>query len=173
MRKRLMLAVSIVGLFVLGQDVRAESPHRFGVGVNYWIMLDDVDVHNIDENGVSWLLTYQYKCAPLLKWELDLEMFPDGYQGIAGSTYAPETYLVLGSGIYGAVGVGILYTDGEFADTAFYALRAGIDLEVVPQFYLDLNVNYRSSDWSDLSVEKFKDIDADTVTLGAALRVEF
>ena len=117
-------------------------------------------------------MTYQFKPAALLKLEADLEVFPDGFQGIDGAAYAPEAYLVLGAAIYGAVGVGILHADGDFADDPFYALRAGLDLEIIPQFYLDLNVNYRFAEWAKPS-DMTKDIDADTMTLGAALRLAF
>ena len=171
MKKRWLLAVAIIGLFAWAQGVRAESAHRLGVGANYWTMLDDIDVGNIDKNGVSWLATYQYKPAALLKLEADLEVFPEGFQGIDGAAYAPEAYLILGSTIYGAVGVGILYADGDFADDPFYALRAGLDLEIIPQFHLDLNVNYRFTEWANAN-DMTKDINADTMTLGAALRFE-
>lgn len=172
MNSKWILAIAIAVLFVATQDVRAEAAHRLGVGVNYWRVLDDIDVDNIDENGASWLLTYQYRSSALVKFEADLEVFDKGYLGIDSTVYAPEAYLVLGGIIYGAVGVGVLYTDGDFADDPFYAFRAGLDLELIPQLYLDLNVNYRFSKWSSLSNEE-TDIDGDTMTLGAAVRFEF
>jgi opacity protein-like surface antigen len=164
MKMRWLLAVSIVGVFALAQGVRAESVQRFGVGVNYWRMMDDIDVHNIDNNGVSWLLTYQYKLSNMVKVEADLEVFPDGFPGFDDTTCAPEVYLVVGSTIYAAAGVGILYSDGDFANNPFFALRAGLDVEIIPRIYLDLNVNYRFADSADLS-------DPDTNI--AALRYEF
>ena len=172
MKKRWLLAVAIIGSFALAQGVRAESAHRFGIGANYWRMLDDIDVDNIHKNGVSWLVTYQYKPAALMKLEADLEMFPVGFEGIDSAVYAPEAYLVLGSGIYGAVGIGFLYADGDFAKDPFYALRAGLDLEIVPPLRLDVNVNYRFTKW-DNPQDMAQSIDANTMTLGAALRVEF
>jgi hypothetical protein len=172
MKKRWLLAVVILGLFALVPGVRAESDHRLGVGANYWTMLNNTDVDNIDKDGVSWLVTYQYKPAALLKLEADLEVFPKGFQGIDSAVYAPEAYLVLGSTIYGAVGVGILYTDSDFANDPFYALRAGLDLEILPQLYLDLNVNYRFVEWTN-SKAMARDINADTMTLGAAVRLAF
>jgi hypothetical protein len=171
-KKRWLLTAVIIGLFACVQNVRAESANRLGVGVNYWTMLDDIDVHNIDKNGFSWLATYQYKPAALLKVEADLEMFQKGFQGIDSAVYAPEAYLVLGSTIYGAAGVGILYADSSFAHDPFYALRAGLDLEILPQFYLDLNVNYRFTKWANTSAMA-ENINADTMLLGAALRFAF
>ena len=172
MKKRWLLAVGIIGLFVWVQGVNAESVHRLGVGANYWRMLDDIDAEDIDENGFSWLATYQYKAADLLKLEVDLEVFPERYQGIDDTAYAPQAYLVIGSTIYAAAGVGILYADGDFADDPFYSLRAGLDLEIIPQLYLDLNVNYRFLKTTNLS-DTAKDIDTDTLMLGAAIRIEF
>ena len=172
MNRRLLLAVAIIGSFTLAQGVRAESAHRLGIGANYWVMLDDIDVDKVEKNGISWLITYQYEAASILKLEADLEVFPDGFQGIEDTAYAPEFYLVVGSWIYGAAGIGLLYADGDFADDPFYALRAGVDLEIIPQFCLDVNVNYRFTEWGNAS-DVAADLSASTMTLGAALRVEF
>ena len=171
MKKRCLLAVAIIGVLALTQGVRAESNHRLGVGANYWTMLDDID-GSIDKDGFSLLATFQYKAATLLKFEADLEVFPDGFQGVDGTAYAPEAYLVLGSTIYGAAGVGVLYSDNDFADDPFYGLRAGLDLEIAQQFHLDLNVNYRFAKWSSPD-DMAKDVNADVLMLGAALRVDF
>ena len=171
MNKRWLLAVAIIGLFASAPGARAESTHRLGVGANYWTMLDDIDVDDIDKNGFSGLVTYQYKPAALLKLEADLEVFPEGFQGIDNVACAPEAYLVLGSVIYGAAGIGILYADGDFDSNPFYALRAGLDLEIIPRFHLDLNVNYRFAEATHLR-DVARDIDADTLMLGAALRLE-
>lgn len=169
MKKMLLLVVAVAGLSVIAQGVNAESGHRFGVGVNYWKMMHDIDADNFDKNGVSWVATYQYKPVALLRLEADLEVFPKGFQGSDKTAYSPGVYLVLGSGLYAAAGIGWLYADGDFADHPFYALRAGFDLEILPQIYLDLNVNYRTTAEVDLG-EAVKDIDLDTITLGAALR---
>jgi hypothetical protein len=61
------LAIMIVGLFVCAQSLRAESGQFIGVGANYWTALKNVDVHNIDKDGFSWLASYQYQPASLLK----------------------------------------------------------------------------------------------------------
>ena len=135
-------------------------------------MIDGIDVDNIDENGASWLFTYQRKVAARVRLEDDLEVFDKGFVGVDSTVFAPEACVVLGMAIYGAVGVGILYADGDFADDVFYALRAGLDLEIFPKFYLDLNLNYRFAEWSSLSDEE-RDIDGDTMTLGAALHFAF
>ena len=150
--------------------MRAESGLRLGVGVNYWKMLDDIEAEKIDEDGLSWLVTSQFELATLLKLEINLEIFTDDFQGIEGEALAPQVFVLLGSTIYGAAGVGILYADSEFADDPFYVLRAGLDLEIVPRLHLDLNVNYRFLEWVEAD-KLTEDIDADTMTLGVALRL--
>ena len=167
-----MLTLAIAGLLVIAQGIKAESAQRFGVGVNYWTMLDNVDVKNIDDKGLSWLVTYQYKPASLLKLEADLEVFPKGFQGIDDNAFAPEAYLILGSGLYAGVGAGILYAHGDFAQNPFYALRAGIDLNLFAKVYLDLNVIYRFQDWTALS-DMAHNVNSDSLMLGAAIRMEF
>lgn len=172
MKARFLAVIGLVGILAFAQGVQADAAYRLGVGATYWKMMDDIDVDDIDEDGFSWMVTYRYKPAALLGFQIDLEVFPDKFQGIDGETYAPAAYLVLGSTIYGAAGVGLLYADGEFDDTPFYSLRAGLDLEILPQVYLDINANYRFSDTTDLS-DVADDIDTDTLMLGAALRIEF
>ncbi len=51
------------------------------------------------------------------------------------------------------------------------ALRAGLDLEVLPAVYLDLNANYRFEQWGFDNITNH--ISTDTVTLGAIVRLEF
>ena len=172
MKTKLLLVVAIAGLVAMTQGLHAESAQRLGVGVNYWKMLDDIDVDNVDKDGFTWLVTYQYRPLALLKLEADIEVFPKRFQGIDSTAFAPEAYLILGSTIYGAVGIGILYANSEFAHDPFYALRAGLDLEVIPQLFLDLNVNYRASEIASMS-DVVDDIHGDTLTLGAAVRYQF
>lgn len=170
MRTRWIMVAAVIGVLAAVQGGRAAGDSRLGVGVNYWTTVDNIDVNDIDENGSSWLITYQLRLAALLRLETDLEIFPSDFEGIHGTVYAPQAYLVVGMGLYAALGAGILYNDGDFADEMFYALRAGIELEIIPELYLDLNANYRFADGSSLS-EIGHDIDGDTITLGAALRL--
>lgn len=172
MKKRMLLAVGIIGLAVSMQEGRAESENRFGVGANYWTVLDNIDAHNIDKNGFSGLVSYQRRLGALLALEGDVEIFPKNFQGITDTAYAPEAFVVLGSTIYGAAGAGILYADSKFANEPFYALRAGLNLEILPRIFLDLNVNYRFAKTTDLSATA-KDIDTNTLLAGAALRLGF
>lgn len=145
--------------------------HRIGGGAHYWQTVNDVDLDNVDEDGIAWLATYQYKWSDWVAVQTDLEFLPENYAGSDKTVLAPQAYLTVGSGLYGGVGVGILYSDGDFADKPFFALRAGVEMHVLPSLYLDINANYRFEEWE--SINQFEeDISEDTITLGAALRLE-
>ncbi len=143
----------------------AAAEHRLGGGVNYWVMLDDLDDTDFDDKGLSYLVSYQY-WAGLLGVELDVELLPDRFDETA---IAPQAYILFGKAIYGGAGIGIVHSDGSFADEPFFALKAGVNLELLPSTYVDISANYRFNDESDFD-DKNKDIDTDTVFLGAAFR---
>jgi opacity protein-like surface antigen len=166
-----VLAVLVVAAALTAPAARADVAHRIGVGAQYWMTIDDIETDNVDQNGFSYMITYQLRPMWLLKFEFDLEMLPDYYGGYPVDVYAPQAYVVVGGWIYGAAGIGILFSDGEFADAPFYALRAGVNLPILPRVYLDINANYRFQEWDKLE-NLSEEIDTDTVMLGAAVRVE-
>ncbi len=159
----------IAGLWIgAGLAQASDTTHRLGVGANYWKALDSIDVETIDDNGFSYYATYQYRPG-LLGLELDAEILPDRF---GEDAYAPAAYLVVGKALYAAAGVGLVRQDGKWADDPFYALKAGLDLEVLPHLYLDLSASYRVD--SEVDLEDAVDaIDTDTVFLGAAVRLGF
>ena len=59
--------------------------------------------------------------------------------------------------------------DGSFAEDPFYALKAGVNFELLPSFFLDISANYRFNDAVEIRGEE-TDIDTDSVFLGAAIR---
>jgi hypothetical protein len=149
----------------------ANSPaadHRIGGGINYWVTLEDIELDSkkFDNDGVAYLASYQY-WPGLLGLELDLEILPDRFGETA---FAPEAYILLGRSVYCGLGIGILYSDEDFAEEPFFALRAGLNLELLPGIYADFYGNYRFNDSAQLKGEE-TDIDTDTVFLGAALRL--
>jgi hypothetical protein len=172
--KKLLVAVAVVVAvgFVGVSSAKAEVNHRLGAGINYWIALDDIDVGDVDDNGLSYYVSYQLRPASLLKFELDVEMMPDGFGGSDDTVFAPQAYVLLGSAIYAGLGVGTYYTDGDFSSDPFFGLRAGFDLHILPYIYLDINANYKFEDWDDIS-DVGEDISSDTITLGAAVRIQF
>jgi hypothetical protein len=160
----LILAV----LFLLPMAQAANQAHRIGLGVNYWYALDDIEFDDIDETGFSYLVSYQFR-PTLIGLQIDVEFLPDLF---GEDAIAPAAYLVVGKAIYAAAGIGIVNQDGDFADEPFLALKAGLDLEVLPSIFLDISGSYRFSSKFDMG-EALDEIDTDTVFLGAAVRMAF
>ena len=166
-RARLPLA-SLLALLLAAGASMAEGTHHIGAGVHYWVAVEDVDPDNIDEDGYAWVFSYQLRPADLSAIQLDLEVLPDDFAGATETVYAPQAYFLLGVSVYGGVGIGTYYSDGEFADDPFYVLRAGLNLELLPRIHLDVSGNYRFTEWGDDVTEN---IDTDTVTLAAIARI--
>ncbi|MCE9614357.1 MAG: porin family protein [Lentisphaerae bacterium] len=165
----------LTGLCVLGAvwatsmpAMAASSEHWIGGGAHYWTTVDDVDVGNIDEEGIGWFASYQWRPGSLLSFEADVEVLPDHFAGAEDTVYAPQAYLLLGSTLYAGVGIGYYYANDEFSKDPFYVLKAGLNLEILPRIALDLSGDYRFTEWDD---NVTKDIDSDTVTLSAAVRL--
>lgn len=159
-----------IGLLTLTLGIRAEdSGLRLGAGAHYWTAVKNIEVDNIDKHGFSWLGTVQY-WPSWIGIEADVEWLQKGYAGSTKDVWSPQAYLILGKTLYGAVGIGGYYSDGEWNDKPFYAFRIGADLEVLPHVHLDINANYRFEDWSKLNASNVK---SDTITLGAAARIAF
>lgn len=160
-----MMVFCVASVFTLADA--AQGSHRLGAGANYWVALDDLD-SDVDDDGFSYLISYQYRTG-LVGVQLDAELLPDRF---GEDAYAPAAYLIVGSAIYAAAGVGIINQDGDWADDPFFALKAGLDLELLPNIYLDVGASYRFDSDTDLD-DAVDDIDTDTVFLGAAVRVGF
>lgn len=144
--------------------------HQIGIGAHYWQTLDDIDIGDIDEDGVSWLVSYQYR-PTLLGLGLDVEAREFSFLGKDETLYEPQAYVILGGIIYVAGGVGGYYYDGEFAEDPFYFGRAGIDIQIL-MVHLDIHAIYRFEEWSNFD-DAVDGIDTDTLSLGAAIRLEF
>jgi hypothetical protein len=145
--------------------------HRLGVGANYWHTIDEIkDADEFDRDGVSWYVSYQLKPVWLLFFDLQLEQMPEGFMASAKEVYAPQAYAGIEFlFVYGALGIGKYFADET--DELFYAVRAGLNLNLLPFLGLDLYGNYRFGEWN--GIEERKNIDTDTVTVGAAVRLEF
>ncbi|OGV68086.1 MAG: hypothetical protein A2283_18785 [Lentisphaerae bacterium RIFOXYA12_FULL_48_11] len=172
MLKKTFIVIAMSISLLSSNIMAANAEHRLGIAANYWKALDDVDISEIDENGVSWLASYQYIPGPALSFEADLEIFKKGFAGSTENVYAPQGYILLGSGLYAGIGMGIYYLDGEFVDRPFFAAKVGIELELIPHIFLDINANYRFDEWKNIT-ELAKDVKTDTIMLGAALRLAF
>lgn len=150
-------------------SVAQNSPHSIGLGVHYWQVLDDLDEAGFDESGLAYIGAYRYD-GGLIALHAELEVFPEEFGAAAEEVYAPQVVAILGDGIYAGIGAGILYSDGEFADTPYFLLRAGLNIIAIGPLSLDLNANYIFTDFDNLSTS---DIDSNTITLGAMARINF
>lgn len=164
----LAMILAVCG-FVTG--ARAEH-HQIGGGVHYWRTIDEIDDDDgdIDEDGFGFVASYQYRPG-LLGLGIDVEWKDKGFAGAPEDVYEPQAYLIVGGMLYAAGGIGGYYTDGEFADDPFYLFRAGLDLEILPAFHLDIHAIYRFEEWEQIDEEP-TEVDTDTVTIGVAARIE-
>jgi len=173
MRRYFILIAVVLGILLISQPAVAGN-HTIGIGGHYWTVIDDIDVDNIEEDGFAMVLSYQYK-PTLIGFELDVEIAEEQLTGQTGTIYSPQAFVIVGSTIYGALGIGTHYyadsNDDDFSDP-FYVARVGLDFELLPNIHLDINANYRFDD-----LKEYKDIkddaDTNTVTLGVMGRIEF
>jgi hypothetical protein len=166
--------IALLGILILSLSTTAATAkikHRFGVGAHYWVTADDIELDNVDEDGFAWLVTYQVRPIPLVKFEAALEVLPDNFYGSTEQVFAPQAYAVAGGWIYAGLGIGVFYSDGEFYDDPFYAIRAGIDVPILPHVHVDVNANYRFMDWENIH-DLDEHINTDTITVGAAVRIQ-
>lgn len=147
--------------------VSADGSHSLGLGAHYWRVIDNLG-SEFDDSGVSYLAAYRYD-GGLLAIQPELEVFPREFVGGTEEVFSPQILAILGDWIYGGVGAGILYSDGDFANRPFFMFRAGVNIIGIGPITLDINANYIFTDWGELSSS---DIDSDTITLGAMLRVK-
>ncbi len=146
------------------------AEHSLGLGAHFFRTIDSVsDVNGIDEDGNSWLLSYQYKPRGLFRLELDLEYFPDSFSGALENAFAPQAFVLIGHGLYGGIGAGKTFSSDLVNDSTdiYYMARFGWELAILGAIGLDLQATYLFDNWD--AVRDF-DIDSDTLTLGAVLR---
>ena len=177
MNRLIVTLVVVAALCVLPCPTEAQTPHRIGAGLHYWKTIDDIDVEEVEgtsikDDGVSWILSYQYASSPLIRFEADILIMPETYAAARSGyrVWGPQAMLLVGPMIYGGLGVGIYRAGNEWADSPFFPLRVGIDLAILPKISLDINANYRIEKWNMQYLED--DIDTDTVTLGAVVRLQ-
>ena len=169
MKKTTWWMAAVAGLLLgTAGAVKAADEVQVGVGANYWVMLDDIDVDDVDEEGFGYLVTLQLR-NNMVGLGFDVEMMPERF---GEDAYAGQAYIILGEGLYAAAGIGINNVDGDFAEEPFYNLRVGLNVEVVSGLYLDINANYRFNEITEID-EEVGEIDTDTIFLGAALRLQF
>lgn len=150
------------------------AEHRLGLGAHFWRTVDDFadDIlddpfDDLDDDGLAWVVSYQYIPRSLLKFEIDLEYYDGGFGGSPDSALTPVGYVLVGGKLYGALGVGMTFSGGLEDDVSdpFFALRVGYQRAILPGVRIDINANYRAGAFNDLD-----EADTDAMTLGAILR---
>ncbi len=153
---------------VMASQVAFAGTHSLGAGARYNVSVGNIS-DDFDADGLSWLISYQYAPGSLFKIEADLELLPTDLTGLDEMMYYPQAYALLGGFIYGGIGVGKYYCDGEFSDDPVYTLRAGLDLGIIPDtLRLDINANYNFTEFDQIG-----DFDADFITIAALARYNF
>ncbi len=150
----------------------AQSNLQLGIGANYWVAAKHAVSDSFDRNGVGWMLSTRYMATPYFGFGFEIERSPKDYVQFEKPIYCPAGYLIVGKGIYGALGVGTYYYDGDFYEDVFYALRLGFAMELIPHVIFDINANYRADKWSKIR-HADDHIKSDNVVLGCAVRVKF
>jgi hypothetical protein len=150
-------------------DLPVVGGNRLGGGLHYWRNMESGGLGTSISDGAAWVLSYQFRPAKLLTLQPDLELYPRHFIASGDRVYAPQAFLLVGMGLYGGLGGGLLLSGGRTAEQPFYAARAGLDIEVLPATFLDLNLNYRGSRWSDIG-NMFDKFTTSAVSAGIALR---
>jgi hypothetical protein len=171
MARRTLLAIAtlcVLGAAAAARPAAADS--SIGFGVHAWRTVDDLEsdgFSGIRRDGISYLLSYQYKPGGLLKFELDGEYFPTGFGGSTHYAVSPQGYVLLGGLIYGGVGIGTIFSRDFSNDMSspYYIARVGVDLHLLPKLDLDVNANYQFKTFNELH-----GVSTGTVTLGAIAR---
>ncbi len=169
LRLLFLTTICLAVCLVPATDVAA-GEHRWGVGAHFWKTVDDLadeSLSDIDDDGLAWVLSYQYDPGSLMKFEIDLEYYDGGFAGSPDSALSPVGYIIIGNKLYAGLGIGITYSGGLQDDVSdpFYAVRVGFVLTLLPKVRIDINANYRANAFSDLD-----EADTDAITLGAILR---
>ncbi len=169
--KHFLIIVTLAALASgLATSAAGAAEHRLGLGVHYWRTVDDLadeGFEDIEDDGLSYLVSYQYIPRGLIRFEIDIEYYGDGFAGSTESAFSPVGYIVVGSGFYVAAGVGVTISDGLEDDISdpFYSGRVGWVFDLLPGVALDINANYRANAFSEL-----EDADTNAITLAGLVR---
>jgi hypothetical protein len=148
---------------------KADAGMRLGAGIHYLRTVGDLkDTPGFDKDDLSFLVSLKYGLG-LIKVEGDIEFLPD-YVGSDLLMIEPQAYALIGNLIYGGVGIGVGHLEDFGWQDPFYALRAGVDLDLGP-IGLDAFASYRFQKAKDLATLESDDLNA--VTLGAIFTFGF
>lgn len=164
-QKKSMTVIMAAFICMLVLGITAEAGSRLGGGIHYLRTVGEIkDIDGFDENAVGFMGSFLLTQS-ILRLEADIEYIPN--YGIDKAMIQPQAYGMIGDMIYGGVGIGIGYIDGDFQTNPFYALRAGVDF-FLAGLDLDVFASYRFQKANDL--EAFGSDDLNSITFGALVR---
>ncbi len=165
--KKLML--SVLCSLVLAGAARAES--SLGFGPRAFRTVDSL-YKPFTDSGFGGFVNWRSYWNDWAGWMAELSFYEEGFAGSKKEVLSPQAFLVLGRDLYAAVGGGYLYGDGNFSDSPFLALRAGVQGALTTWFMFDVYLGYEFAEWKGVNTidERFE---SDTVVLGAGLRLLF
>src|ERR1700688_4400062 len=102
------LLLTLIALISAAAARPAAAESSIGFGLHSWRTVDDLHSEgfgNLRRSGVSYLLSYQYSPAPLLKLELDAEYFDKGFGGSSHYAIAPQAFVLGSSFVLGRIGI--------------------------------------------------------------------
>ena len=165
----------LLGVLWMTPGTAEAAENRFGLGVHFWKTVDDLvddigddSFADIEDDGFAVVLSYQRVPRGLFRFELDVEIYGEGYGGSDDTAVTPLAYILFGGdGLYVGAGVGVTFSDGLDGSVSdpFFAGRIGWDFALLPSLSLDINANYRTGSFSEID-----SFDSDAVTLGAMVR---
>ena len=149
----------------------AHAGGKLGGGIHYLRNLGDITddgAIDLNQNSVALIGSYQHALR-MFKIEGDVEYVFD-YLGTGEAMWEPSAWGLLGLGtlpLYAGAGIGIGYTNDQWQQNPFYALRLGADF-TLSNLNLDVFGTYRFQ--SDHDLETLTGEDLDSVTFAALVR---
>ncbi len=169
-KKTLIIALAALSITAT-TTIAGPGGFEIGIGGNYWYSLDDAVDKEFDEDGIGWMISSRWMWRDYIGMGFELERSPENYVSLEDYVYAPSAHLIVGGGLYLGFGIGCHYYDGDFYKDPFYNVRAGIKTTFISPFIIDININYRTDSFEDAKDTFDRSLDADTLTLGAAIRI--
>jgi hypothetical protein len=170
MKRLFGISLLLMAGFIAVSSGIADAQHSLGGGIHYLRNLGDITddgANDFSQDSFSLIGSYQYS-ARILKIEGDVEYIFD-YVGSGEEMWEPSAWGLIGIGrlLYGGAGIGIGYTNNEWQQNPFYALRAGVNF-ALSGLNLDVFTTYRFQ--SDQQLKDLTGEDLDSLTFAALLR---
>ena len=161
------IVLCLVPVIASAQPSDSGSGRRMqcGAGVHYMKTVGDAkNSADFNSDALNVLLGARMGLG-LIGLQFDSEWALD-YGGSSKTLWMPQAFATIGGLLYGGVGIGSGYLDGEWFDRPIYTLRAGVNLPLGP-LKTDINANYQFM--SSKALSNLSSDDLNSVTLGATL----